>query len=335
MSFLKQKDEIEENDTVILYLSSSSMHAINVTPMMKNKRGELIENVFQTSFGALKVKSLIGVRYGNRVELSRGWAYVLQPTPELWTHTLPHRTQIIYTPDISMILFQLEVKPGSVVIESGTGSGSLSHHFIRGVKPHGHLYTFDFHEARVEQAKEEFKSHGIDEFVTVLHRDVIVGGFTEDLDGKADAVFLDLPAPEKAVPHAFRSLKKSGGRFCSFSPCIEQSQRVCEELQKLGFTEIQSLEVLQSEEIVKIKNVPIMDLEFVKIKVRVLGFRIGEFYDKVWFFQKTIDSEKEDNNEKKKQPKEIKKVLTSSAPQILPGHTGYLTFATLPPIFAR
>lgn len=123
-----------------------------------------------------------------QVELSRGWAYVLQPTPELWTQTLPHRTQIIYTPDISMILYQLDVKPGSVVVESGsyhicmvffvlfpyfllhagTGSGSLSHYFIRAVKPHGHLHTFDFHENRVELARDEFQLHGLRDYVTVI-----------------------------------------------------------------------------------------------------------------------------------------------------------------------
>ncbi|KAL5274708.1 TRMT61A family protein [Megaselia abdita] len=316
MSFLEQKDFIEENDTVILYLSPSSMHAINVREMMKNKKGELIEYIFQTSFGALKVKSLIGVRYGNKVELSRGHAYALQPTPELWTNTLPHRTQIIYTPDISMILFQLDVKPGNIVIESGTGSGSLSHHFLRGVKPNGHLFTFDFHEARVEQAKVEFTNHGVSNFVTVTHRDVIKDGFTEELNGKADAIFLDLPAPDKAVSHAFKALKSSGGRFCSFSPCIEQTQKVCEELQKHGFTEIQSMEILQSEEIVKMRSVQIMDLDFVRTK-KILT---------------TCDIELNDN---KKHSKEVQKIITSSAPQILPGHTGYLTFGTLSPIFAR
>lgn len=54
-----------------------------------------------------------------QVELSKGWGHVLQPTPELWSLTLPHRTQIIYTPDISMILLQLDLVPGSVVIEAG------------------------------------------------------------------------------------------------------------------------------------------------------------------------------------------------------------------------
>jgi tRNA (adenine57-N1/adenine58-N1)-methyltransferase catalytic subunit len=59
-----------------------------------------------------------------------------------------------------------------------------------------------------------------------------------------------------------------GGRFCSFSPCIEQSQKCCEALAEHGFDEIHSLEVLQNEEIVKMKNIPVMDLEFLKHKVR-------------------------------------------------------------------
>lgn len=168
MSFLKPKDIIDQGDTVILYISINNMHAIDVNPTILNKKGETIENVFQTTYGALKVKELIGVKYGSKIKLSRGWAYVLQANPELWTQTLPHRTQIIYTPDISMILFQLEIKPGSIVIESGTGSGSLSHYFIRAVKPSGQLHTFDFHEARAEQAREEFTKHGINEFVTVM-----------------------------------------------------------------------------------------------------------------------------------------------------------------------
>lgn len=210
MSFLKPKDVIEDGDTVIIYLTIKNMHAIVVSPTIKNKNGELVDYVFQTSFGALKVRSLIGQTYGSKVQLTKGWAYVLQPTPELWTQTLPHRTQIIYTPDSSLIIFELEVKPGSVVIESGTGSGSLSHAFIRALKPNGHLHTFDFHEVRANQARDEFQQHGLGDFVTVYHRDVCENGFTEELNGKADAVFLDLPAPHLAVPHALKSLKSTG-----------------------------------------------------------------------------------------------------------------------------
>ncbi|CAH1635993.1 unnamed protein product [Spodoptera littoralis] len=166
MSFRNYKDKIEEGDTAILYLSNN-LYAIDVRPEMKNKKGEIVENVYQTPFGALKVRTLIGANYGSRVELSKGWGHVIQPTPELWSLTLPHRTQIIYTPDISMILLQLDLVPGSIVIEAGTGSGSLTHALIRRVRPHGHVHTFDFHEHRSKVAQEEFQEHGIGDFVTV------------------------------------------------------------------------------------------------------------------------------------------------------------------------
>lgn len=120
MSFNRTKEIIEEGDVVILYLKPNSMHSLEVKAKIPNKKGEVVDNVFQTVYGALRVHSLVGQKYGSKVELSRGWAYVLQPTPELWTLTLPHRTQIIYSPDISLIIHLMELRPGSAVIETGT-----------------------------------------------------------------------------------------------------------------------------------------------------------------------------------------------------------------------
>lgn len=161
MSFNGYKDTVSDGDTVVLYLTISQIYSIKAQSKTINKKNLEVENVFQTPYGALKCGELIGKTFGSKISLSKGWGYILQPTPELWTITLPHRTQIIYTPDISMIIMQLELRPGSVLIESGTGSGSLSHAFIRAVKPHGHLYTFDFHEVRSKTAREEFDEHGL------------------------------------------------------------------------------------------------------------------------------------------------------------------------------
>ena len=109
MSFAKFKERIEDGDTVILYLGFNRMMTITV------KRGR----TFQTRFGALRHDDIIGKQFGHKVQTSKGWVHVLQPTPESWTLTLPHRTQILYTTDISMIILQLDLRPGSVVVEAG------------------------------------------------------------------------------------------------------------------------------------------------------------------------------------------------------------------------
>ncbi|XP_066584316.1 tRNA (adenine(58)-N(1))-methyltransferase catalytic subunit TRMT61A [Prorops nasuta] len=306
MSFNKVKELIEEGDVIILYLGPSNMHSIEVTSKIKNKNDIEIDNVFQTIYGALKIETLIGQKYGSKVELSKGWGYVLQPTPELWTITLPHRTQIIYTPDISLIIHLMDIKPGSKIIETGTGSGSLSHSLIRAIRPYGHLYTFDFHEQRVNIVRSEFKSHGLEEFVTVSYRDSCVNGFGDEVTGKIDSIFLDLPHPWLAIQHAKKAMKISGGKLCSFSPCIEQVQRTCKTLSEEGFVELQTYECLQRELNVVYRNLPLLDLECLK-------------------YQR---AQEDSNQEKQRQETNL---LTVTHNHSVPGHTGFITIATLPP----
>ena len=62
----------------------------------------------------------------------------------------------MYSTYIAMVRLQLELGPGNVVVESGTGSGSLSHALARTVAPRGHLHTFDFRAERVEKARAEY-----------------------------------------------------------------------------------------------------------------------------------------------------------------------------------
>uniref|UniRef100_H2Z0U5 tRNA (adenine(58)-N(1))-methyltransferase catalytic subunit TRMT61A n=1 Tax=Ciona savignyi TaxID=51511 RepID=H2Z0U5_CIOSA len=250
MGFESCKPNVEAGDVVIIFMGHDSMFPINV------KKGE----ISQTKFGAIKHDQVIGHEYGTKFTCSKGWVYVLQPTPELWTITLPHRTQILYTVDISMILFQLDLKPGSVVCESGTGSGSLSHAIIRTIAPSGYLHTVEFHEGRAEKARLEFKEHGLSNYVTVYHRDVLKDGFP--VTSVADAIFLDIPSPENAISTASNALKKSGGRLCSFSPCIEQVQRTCSALRQKGsgFRDIQIFELVRRSSNVKRIFVPMADL---------------------------------------------------------------------------
>ena len=71
------------------------------------------------------------------------------------------------------------------MIESGTGSGSFSHSIARTLAPTGHLYSFEYHQERVNAAKKEFEDHGLSDMITLQCRDVCKDGF--DMENKVDA----------------------------------------------------------------------------------------------------------------------------------------------------
>lgn len=166
---------------------------------------------------------MIGLEYGTQMSSTtkKGFIFLLHPTPELWTLALPHRTQILYAPDISYILSKLRIVPGTSVIEAGTGSGSFTHSFVRAIGSAGKIYTFEFHELRCCTASTEFEAHGLmrcgeKEVLRITHRDVCKAGF--ELEGTpytVGAVFLDLPAPWEAIPHLIHHLEPTT-RLCCF-----------------------------------------------------------------------------------------------------------------------
>ena len=82
-----------------------------------------------------------------------GYVHLLRPTPELWTLSLPHRTQILYATDIAFITSELSVRVGGTVLEAGTGSGSMSHSLARTVGPKGKVHSCEYHKTRFEKAK--------------------------------------------------------------------------------------------------------------------------------------------------------------------------------------
>jgi tRNA (adenine57-N1/adenine58-N1)-methyltransferase len=240
MTFIGYKDTIEEGDLILAYLARESMKPIVV------KHGETLS----TRYGVFPHSSMIGVRYGTQISSVKGYGFIhlLQPTPELWTLSLPHRTQIVYTPDSSYITQRLGITNGSRVIEAGTGSASFSHSLARTVTTQGKVFTYEFHEPRYLEARKEFEEHGLlHRPVVSNHRDVCKNGFEIDnFDGplEATSVFLDLPAPWEAIPHLSKviSAKERAG-ICCFSPCIEQVDLTVKKLQEEGWTSIEMVEI--------------------------------------------------------------------------------------------
>eukprot|EP00927_Polykrikos_kofoidii_P008824 TRINITY_DN13688_c0_g3_i1.p1 TRINITY_DN13688_c0_g3~~TRINITY_DN13688_c0_g3_i1.p1 ORF type:complete len:427 (+),score=97.10 TRINITY_DN13688_c0_g3_i1:121-1281(+) len=231
----KQVDEVGDGDYVVLWATHSMIQGVLVTS------GQITNN----RFGNFHHDDLIGLPYGSKVRPRRGdrWMAVLRPSPELITQSTVHRTQIIYHADISLLLMLLDVGPGKVVVEAGTGSGSVSASMARALRPGGHLHTFEFHAERQQQAAEEFRKQGLEDVVTSHHGDICTDGVGEALRDDVDAVFLDLPAPWSAMPHVDACLVE-GGRICTFSPCIEQIERTAQELRRRRYQGIRMMETL-------------------------------------------------------------------------------------------
>jgi len=189
--------------------------------------------IFNNRYGSFHHDDLIGQTFGQKMRPRKGgaWMALLRSTPELITQSLVHRTQIIYHADISLILTLLDVQPGKVIVEAGTGSGSLSSSFARALRPGGKLHTFEYHEERQRQAAADFERYGFQDVIISEHGDVCSCGFVGVPDAIADGIFLDLPAPWQAIPHADRCLI-DGGKVCTFSPCIEQIEKTAAELRR-------------------------------------------------------------------------------------------------------
>lgn len=237
MSAFDYKEEIAEGDLVLVWQTRSSIKPLVV------KKDELMN----TRFGAYPHRLMVGTKFGTQMASvsKQGFVHLLRPSPELWSLSLPHRTQIVYTPDASYIVQRLKIRPGSRVVEAGTGSGSLTHMMSRTVGKKGNIFTYEFHEARFQEARTEIEDHGLTHNVTITHRDVCKDGFAiEGIDIAATAVFLDLPSPWAAIPHLKNRLARDRTvSICCFSPCIEQVVKTVEVLRKEGFEHIEMVEV--------------------------------------------------------------------------------------------
>lgn len=246
MSFYQYKDFIEEGDLVLAFVSRGLIKPITV------KKGE----VLNTRFGNFDHDRMVGMKYGAQMGglKERGFVHLLHPTPELWTVSLPHRTQIVYTPDSSYIIQRLGITSGSRVIEAGTGSASFTHAFARTLGSQGRLFTYEFHEPRFVEAQRELQEHGLlNNNVIITHRDVCHDGFElENLPTKfgnnnrlcCDSVFLDLPAPWTAIPNLASVISQHARvGICCFSPCIEQVDKTIEALEQNGWTDIEMVEI--------------------------------------------------------------------------------------------
>jgi len=300
------------------------------------------------------------------VEAGSGFMHILQPTPESWTYSLDHRTQVVYTPDYSYVLQRMNVKPGDTLIEAGAGSGSFTHAAARAIfngypadpadtNSTGKVCSFEYHLPRVEVLRDEINSHGLAHVVHINHRDVYNEGFLlpNTVSPKATAIFLDLPMPWLALPHLTREDPNSAldpnqpAQICTFSPCIEQVTATVSAMRKAGWTEIQTVEVQNRrldvrrervglhEEGLRGVNSSAATVEESLNRLREVDAKLNDFHDGKAKVQSKAErlAEIKKNLPSRKLFKEGR-LVHRTEPEVKT-HTSYLTFAVLPTAWSK
>jgi tRNA (adenine57-N1/adenine58-N1)-methyltransferase len=216
--------------------------------------------------------------------------------------------------------------------------------------------------------------HGIGHLVQVYHRDVCgkvtllnntttkkqcklsidmassSNGCDDDDDGNAatttnDVLFLDLPEPWLAIPHAAYTLRPNG-RIGTYSPCMEQTQRTCATLRQHGFHSLRTVEARLQEYFVSevdmecppftctppnIITDAVLSVEKARIngEVPISSSKVtdnGEVEQVVRGDDTKPEVIGDCSNSKKR--KVTNKILCARPFSQMRGHTAYLTFAT-------
>jgi len=196
----------------------------------------------QTHRGVVKFDDIIGKPWGSRIRSHMGNPfYVLQPALGDLLKELPRNTQILYPKDIGFILVQMGIGEGQVVLEAGTGSGSLTSAMAFAVGSRGKVITYEAREEMQKLARKNISRLGLEERVDFKIRELTQEqGFDEE---GVDALFLDLPNPYDYIHHARKALKM-GGFFGCILPTANQVSKLLLALRQFDFAFVDVCEVL-------------------------------------------------------------------------------------------
>ncbi len=223
-------EKIKEGDDVLFFLDNRRSYLIRVER----------DKIIHTHKGFIKINDVIGKEFGVHIKSSMGVDFVaLKPSIKDYIFKVSRKTQIIYPKDIALIILFGNIKPGSLIVEAGTGAGALTIALANYVKPSGRVYSYEIRSEFLEIARKNLERAEVLEYVELKNKDITQGIDEENVD----VIVLDMATPWLVVPHAYKALKGSGS-FISFSPTIDQVVKTVEELKTEGFVNIEAIECL-------------------------------------------------------------------------------------------
>jgi tRNA (adenine57-N1/adenine58-N1)-methyltransferase len=108
---VSENDRFKYGEVILIYENKETIKCLTL------EKGK----VFQNKFGAFKHDDIVGKPYGSKIvsEKTKGFITALRFVPYLWEKSISRLTQILFNPDISIILTLLNVSKNSIIYESG------------------------------------------------------------------------------------------------------------------------------------------------------------------------------------------------------------------------
>ena len=215
---------------------------IVVTPRGKRslRRVEQKQDM-HTQDGILRMADVAAANYGSEVLTSMGVPFrLLRPTLSDLIKGVKRQTQILYPKDIGFICTKLGVGPGRVIVEAGTGSGSLTVALSWFSGPTGHVHTFEAREEFQKLARRNLNWAGLGDNVT-MHNQDIAEGFGDVHN--ADALFLDVRTPWEYLHH-IPSAVCPGAALAFLLPTVDQVGKLLLAMETGPFDDIEVCEIL-------------------------------------------------------------------------------------------
>jgi len=199
---------------------------------------------FQFDRGTLPHAEVIGSPDGSVLATDKG-ARLVALRPRLVDYVLKMRRgpQVVYPKDAAAIVMYADIRPGSVVLEAGTGSAALTMSLIRAAGPAGRVVSVERRDDHAEHARRTIERalHGVPDNVQLRVGDVV--DLVEEI--QPDRIVLDLPEPWHVVRVAATGLV-TGGVFCAFVPTVPQVQQLYDAFEETdAFFGAETFEVLQ------------------------------------------------------------------------------------------
>jgi tRNA (adenine57-N1/adenine58-N1)-methyltransferase catalytic subunit len=185
---------------------------------------------FHGKGGILPFTMAIGCPWGTRF----GEYEVFAPTIEdVMMYGVRRETQIVFPKDAFFALSKLDVRPGGVVLEVGTGSGTMTLLLSRSVGPKGTVSTVEKEERHFKNAKKNIEKYR--EFDNIDAHNADVADFE---GGPFDAAFVDLREPWLFMDK-IASLLKGGAVVAFILPTTNQVSEALQALrQRFGSPEV-------------------------------------------------------------------------------------------------